>query len=237
MAGPLTGNVTWAGSAPLAVHGNFTLSATGITRSYTGTITLSGSSTGKTITTNGVSLASIDINGVNCGWVLGSALSLTGSISSFTRGAFDSANYNATGSVSSTFSCSSSEVKTLSLGSSNFSFGNFTFNIQNFTFNKGTSTITLLWLNAAFSVYNPDFTLGAAFDLYNISFTNGSNGLLAIEASLTANTIYLSNNNSTTGSGTYTLSGNLTCKYFAQSFIRSLLIAWERDISLLKSSF
>ena len=45
-SGPLTGNVTWTGSAPLAVYGNFTLPATGLTRTFTGNIVFSGSSTG-----------------------------------------------------------------------------------------------------------------------------------------------------------------------------------------------
>jgi hypothetical protein len=57
IAGPASGNVTLAGSTALFIHDDITLPATGLTRTYTGQITLSGTGVGKTITTNGVALA------------------------------------------------------------------------------------------------------------------------------------------------------------------------------------
>jgi hypothetical protein len=57
IAGPASGNVTLAGSTALFIHDDITLPATGLTRTYTGAITLSGTGAGKTITTNGVGYA------------------------------------------------------------------------------------------------------------------------------------------------------------------------------------
>jgi hypothetical protein len=57
IAGPASGNVTLAGSTALFIHDDITLPASGLTRTYTGAITLTGTGAGKTITTNGVTLA------------------------------------------------------------------------------------------------------------------------------------------------------------------------------------
>jgi hypothetical protein len=210
-SGPLTGNVTWAGSAPLAVHGNFTLPATGLTRSYTGTLTFSGSSTGKTITTNGVGLGgSLNINGVGCGWTLGSALTTSNNIS-VSKGSFDTANYNLTGNASSTFGFADENIKTVSFGSSTVLSAYFSFRTLNLTFNKGTSTISLPGASSSISVFDAQGNNNGAFDLYNISFTAATTGLPNINASLTANTIYLAANTTSVGIQTYNLYGNLTC--------------------------
>jgi hypothetical protein len=77
IAGPASGNVTLAGSTALFIHDDITLPATGLTRTYTGAITLSGTGAGKTITTNGVALSSITtVNGVGAEWALADALSI-----------------------------------------------------------------------------------------------------------------------------------------------------------------
>lgn len=79
VGGPLVGNLTLAGSQALAVWGNLTLPASGLTRTYTGVITLSATSGTQVITTNGVTLASSIACGGNGGTVqLGSNLT-TGS--------------------------------------------------------------------------------------------------------------------------------------------------------------
>jgi hypothetical protein len=148
MAGPAIGNVTWAGTAPLAVHGNVSLAATGITRSYTGNITLSGSSTGRTLTTNGVVLASATtVDGVGCEWTLGSAFNL-GTLNplTVTNGSFSTANYALT---CTHLVSSNANTRLLLLGSSTVTLdGNsiaidFT-SVINFTFNAGTSQINFL---------------------------------------------------------------------------------------------
>ena len=106
MSGPASGNVTWAGTTALNVYGSMTLSSTGITRSYTGAINFRATTSGKTITTNGVSLASAITWGVTTGggvWTLGSAFTTTGATThalgtlalstfSYTTASFDASN-------------------------------------------------------------------------------------------------------------------------------------------------
>jgi len=63
VVGPLTGNVTIAGTANWSVYGSFTLAATGVTFTYTtGIISFLATTTGFTITTNGNSLNAAFIN-------------------------------------------------------------------------------------------------------------------------------------------------------------------------------
>ena len=167
IAGPLSGNLTFAGTAPLAIHGNVTLPATGMTRTYTGAITLSGSATGKTFTTNGVALASaVTVNGVGCGWALGFAFTNTSTFT-VTNGAFDTANY---GFTTTTISSSNSNTRTIALGSSavtcslnNGTQVDFTTS-TNLTFNAGTSTILVSGASVTFAGGNQTFN--------NVSFTN-----------------------------------------------------------------
>lgn len=169
MAGPASGNVTWAGSAPIAMHNNVSLSATGITRTYTGNIILSGSTTGRTFTTNGVSIASgPTVNGVGCGWALGSALTGSGGLV-MTNGSFDTANYNIDASQ---FSFSINTIS-LTLGSSNCNINNpnpFAHSSGipvNSTFNAGTSTITFTGAPVELNVWT------YPIQLYNVAFTFG----------------------------------------------------------------
>jgi hypothetical protein len=197
-SGPLTGNVTWAGTAPLAVHGNFTLPATGITLTYSGQITLSGSSTGKTITTNGTSLAGIlVINGLGCGWTLGSACTVNGSEFNLTAGSFDTAGYSFTLSqfAATGFRSTSGLNRTLSLGASAFSFPTATIDsTPNFVFNKGTSTITI-------TANSPQIQIiagGSAIDFYNITVTSSSPSTSVTFPALTANVITIPQINSGT---------------------------------------
>ena len=140
MAGPATGNVTWAGTAPLAIHGNVTLPATGMTRTYTGAITLTGSATGKTFTTNGVVLASsTEVNGVGCGWTLGFATTF-GNALTVTNGSFDTGNFPLS---FSSLSSSNTNTRSITFGTSTItSSSSFTLSTTtNLTFNAGSSTI------------------------------------------------------------------------------------------------
>jgi hypothetical protein len=169
IAGPLTGNVTWAGTAPLAIHGNVTFPASGLTRSYTGDITLSGSSTGRTFTTNGISLSSaISITGVGCGWTLGSSLTCTGLSKGLyiSDGSFDTGNYAVTVQDFTFPGVSSSNSRSINFGSSTISV-NSTFNLgllANLTFNSGTSQVNLSGGSIP--------TAGLTF--YNVSLPNTS---------------------------------------------------------------
>jgi hypothetical protein len=208
---PLTGNVTWAGTAPLAIHGNFTLPATGLARSYTGTLTFSGSSTGKTITTNGVAFSSnITFNGIGCGWSLGSALStfLTFSVD---RGSFDTAGYALSTTGASSFITNNyDDVRTISFGASTVTFNGYAFRNTNLTFNKGTSTVVSSTTASNFIIYNTSASDLGSLEFYNITLSSTSSGrALTINGSITANTVTVA---AVTGTsvGTLSFNGNQT---------------------------
>ena len=232
MAGPLTGNVTWAGSAPIAMHDNVSLAATGITRTYTGDITLSGSTTGETLTTNGVALSSaITVNGVGCGWTLGSALNIDPATLTVTNGTFGTSNFNLT--VSSLVSNNAND-RTINLGSSTLLFSlstpiNFTNNI-NLIFNAGTSNISC-------SV-SPTFS-GGGQTFYNVSLlnpgatpvlvgTNTFNNLtVAGRTSAGVTNLFISNNQTINGTLTLSAGTNATMR----TFVRSDVIGTSRALT------
>jgi hypothetical protein len=84
----LDGSMNLTGvSIGLTISGNLTFPATLFTRSYTGTTTFNATTTGKTVTTNGVAFGAVDFNGLGGGWTLGSAL--TSTICTLTNGTLD----------------------------------------------------------------------------------------------------------------------------------------------------
>jgi hypothetical protein len=241
IAGPASGNVTLAGStAIVGIHGNVTLPATGLTRTYTGDITLTGSTTGKTLTTNGVTLASqITVNGVNCEWTLGSALNnATTSDIRVTNGLFDTASYNVTAGG---FISNHGNSVTYILGSSTIDFGgsgntiNFgttETNAANLTFTANTSQIN-------FTNSNPGIT-GNGKTFYNVAFTSVGAGSVTING---ANSF---NNLSVTGitsaglknislSANQTITGTFTCSAGTDAtmrhFVRSDTIGTTRTLT------
>jgi hypothetical protein len=147
---PASGNITLSGAAALIVHNNVTLPTTGLTRTYSGNITLSGSTTGRTFTTNGVTLASnITVDGIGCGWSLGSTLtSGGGTVLGVTNGTFSLANFNLSISALSLVGFGR---KTISLGSgtitltalSPLDLGTTESESNALTFNANTSTINI----------------------------------------------------------------------------------------------
>ena len=173
IAGPASGNVTLAGTGNINAHNNITFPATGMTRTWSGGLVLSGSTTGRTITTNGVTLGAagagtLTVNGVGCEWTAGSALNL-GNNDGFTitNGSFITNNYSLnTAFINST----SSNTRSLNLGSSSVTISGFATPLNfgttenasiNFSFNAGTSTI---------ATGNNTFT-GNGKTFYNVSFT------------------------------------------------------------------
>jgi hypothetical protein len=188
IAGPLVGNLTLAGStAMVGIHGNVTLPATGLTRTYTGDITLTGSTSGKTLTTNGVALASaITVNGVNCEWTLGSALTIgTSNNFTVTNGLIDFDTYNVTvgaivsnGSNSRTIDFGSSVV---SIGFTGLNFGTTETVAANLTIVAGTSTINIDNTNGDFD--------GNGKTFYNVAFTASSSGTPEIRGVNTFNNL------------------------------------------------
>jgi hypothetical protein len=229
IAGPASGNVTLAGVATIdGIHGNVTLPATGLTRTYTGAITLSGSTSGLTLTTNGVTLASsITVNGVGCEWTLGSALNQSSNFIQLINGVFDSANYSVTGAG---FGISENSV-TLTLGSSTCTFNNANpfyhtpsgGKSLNFTFNVNTSSITFSGLttqswNSPITFYNVTLsdtsvgttTLSNANETYN-------NLTIAAPTSAGLRQLVLRGNVTITGTLTCSAGTNATMRHFVRS--------------------
>jgi hypothetical protein len=230
-APPASGNVTWAGSVQMAIHGNFTLPATGLTQSYTGALIFSGSTTGKTITTNGVTLSSsITINGIGCEWTLASALNSNLQLLTITHGSFSTGNYTVSiGGLSS----DNNNSRTISLGSSTINCGGnapISFNnYANLTFNAGTSTINCAGGNPIFIIGANGSSPGLTF--YNVSATNTTNDTVTFSSGNIYNNITVVGRSNTQGlnniifqanqtiNGTLTLSAgtSATFRHFLQS--------------------
>ena len=229
ISGPASGNVTWAGTAPLAIHGDVSLAATGITRTYNGGITLSGSSTGRTFTTNGVALSSsITVNGVGCGWVLGAALNIqTGSQITVVNGALDTANYAV---IAQTISAGSvANTRSISLGSSVLTLSGSNpvdFLVPSaFSFSAGTSTINCSGVGAisAFSgggntFYNVATTGAGGPTTFTMSGGNTFNNLtFAGRTSAGITPIIFSANQTINGTLTLSPGASATMRTFVQS--------------------
>jgi hypothetical protein len=206
VAGPLVGNVTLAGSTALFIHDDITLPATGLTRTYTGAITLTGTGAGKTITTNGVTLSSTTtINGVGAEWALADALNIGSGAITITNGSFDTADYNFT--TTSQLVSNNTNSRTIDFGSSTVSIGgNFTLGTSegeraNLSFTAGTSQVNGSGGGITFSLNNQTF--------YNVSFTSTSISTATINGANTFNNLTVAGRTSA-GVGALALSANQT---------------------------
>lgn len=237
MAGPLSGNITWAGAAPLTIHDNVTLAATGITRTFNGTITFSGSSTGKTITTNGVVIgSSVVFDGVGCGWTAADAFNSDLNSVFIRKGSFDTGSYNITcGQINTTIGTIGS--RTVNLGSSTVNtsggvlLGTTENDLANLTFNSGTSQINFSSIAPTLEGNNQTF--------YNVSFTSVS----AVPAITGVNIFNNLSCVGKTGSGVYnisvggnqTINGTLTlpagASSAARTFLQSNILGTPRTIT------
>ena len=186
VAGPLVGNVTFslAATARIDCHGSMTLPATGLT--WTGVsgalITFKSTTTGKTVTTNGVTLTNTraDFSGAGGEWTLGSAFTLTAGFTlSVVEGTFNTGNFNITGGQ---FTSTGNLTRAVNLGSSTVTLSATTVFIVsglNLTWNSGTSTINC-------SAASPAFT-GGGLTFYNVSFTSTALGTTTINGANTFN--------------------------------------------------
>ena len=171
LASGLDGTMTLAGaSIGLTVSGSLTFQATNFTRSYTGTTTFNATTTGKTVTINGVGFGGpVTFDGVGGGWTLGSALTATGQTITVTNGSLDtsfSGNYAIT---ANSFASSNSNSRTISLNGSTLSFNSTVtaWNMgtsTNLTFNAGTSTINCSGTTPVFE--------GGGLTYNNVAFTS-----------------------------------------------------------------
>jgi hypothetical protein len=229
IAGPASGNVTLAGSTAIdGIHGNVTLPATGLTRTYTGFITLSGSTSGLTLTTNGVALASaITVNGVSSEWSLGSALDAGSTSFTITNGSFKCVTYNLTASQIASDNQNSrtidfgSGTHTLS-GSSPVSLGSTETTRANLSVVPGTAQLN-------FSSANPS-PFGNNQTFYNVAFTSTSAGTVTINGANSYNNlsftgitsaglkvISVTANQTITGTFTCSAGTNATMRHFVRS--------------------
>ena len=208
VAGPAVGNVTIAGSAAWSIYGSFILAATGVTRTFTSAITFAATTTGFTITTNGVALASaITLNGAGGGWTLGSALTTTGAFT-LTQGAFDTANFNLT--TSGNFTNTGALTRLLTFGSSSITC--LIWNAAgatNLTLNAGTSTITVT--NAVGTFFGAGLTYYNVFkSVNNIVIADANNIFNAVTVnSVSANGTFIAQFAGNQTIGTLTLNGGV----------------------------
>jgi hypothetical protein len=186
-ASGLDGTMTLAGtSIGLTVSGSLTFQATNFTRTYSGTTTFNATTTGKTVTTNGVAFgAGVTFNGVGGGWTLGSAISLGSNTLTITNGTFDtssSGNYAVTADF---ISSSNTNARTINLNASTITLSNNFFvsfsTSTNLTLNAGTSTINC-------SGNGPTFA-GGGLTYYNVAFTSAAQTASLITGANTFNNL------------------------------------------------
>ena len=218
-----TGTLT--GTSDITVAGGITL-VTGMTYSYTGIITFTGTGT---LISASKSLASIIVSGAGITLTLGDALSCNGNFT-VSEGNFNTANYSFTcaGSIVS----DTANLRSISLGSSTVTLtsGGIDFSPStNLTFNAGTSQINLSSLASISSG-------GKTF--YNVSYTGTTSGIRSISGLATFNNLTLTAPSSgvieLSISSDLTVNGTLTCagaSSIRRNFIRSSVIGTNRTIT------
>lgn len=188
IAGNLTfgASTTFAGSSALSLGGNLTVTS-GSTLTYTGPITFTSTSAGKTITSGTKTiLSTLTFDGVSGGWTLQDSLTVTGASITLTNGSLNLGNQNV--SVP-TFVSSNSNIRSLTMGS-----GTITL--------TGTGTV---W-NVATSA-----NLALSANTSTIKFTDTSASAKTFSgSSLTYNNFWITG----AGSGEYTIVGSNTFNDF-----------------------
>jgi len=239
--GALDGAMTldFGSTGQLHVYGSLTYPATNFSHSASNgaDITFKATTTGKTITFNGVNINNIDLNfdGVGGGWTFGSAVTgNTGSVFDLQNGTVDTGNYNITmNSMLSTVTT----TRSLTLGSSTFTVlataTVWDINSTNLTFNAGTSQITCSGASPTFG--------GGGQTFYNVSFTSAANGQTTITGANTFNNLSQTSRSATgrrifqiaanqTVSGTLTLGAANTA--IRRIIVTSEVVGTQRTITL-----
>jgi hypothetical protein len=235
----LDGAMTLAGvSIGLTVSGSLSFPATNFTRTYTGTTTFNATTTGKTITTNGVAFGGpVTLNGVGGAWTLGSAFSCGTNTLTLTNGTFNTSvsNYAVT---AGTFSSSNSNIRTISLNGSTITLSSTATpwsmaTSTNATVNAGTSTISMSGSGPAFD--------GGGRTYYNVSFTSTLSTIANTDISgantfnnLTFSTISAAGLNTISFSANQTINGTLTingANGSQRQFIRSDVTGTSRTLT------
>lgn len=165
---PAAGAITFAGTTNLNVFGNLVTGSTTV-RTYTGTLTFASTTTGKTITSNGITWGGgVSFQGTGGGWQLQDAFSSGIQTITLGAGALDTNGKTVT---SGSFSNNGSGVRSLTLGATtwNCGGGGWLTGGSNFTLTAGTSTL---------AVTGASFTGGAK--TYNV--VNITSGSIAIDS-------------------------------------------------------
>lgn len=194
--GALDGAMTLAmGTSSLFVHGSFTLPATNFafTASTGAQVRFVSTVAGNTVTTNGVTFATVAANfdGVGGSWTLGSALTTTGANVVVLNGTFDTSASNYSVSCSS-FTSTGTGSATINLNGSTVTAsasGGITFSNPNLTFNAGTSTIICSGANSAIT--------SAGYTFNNVSFTAPGSGTITITGVNTYNNLTFTSRSAT----------------------------------------
>ncbi len=197
-----SGTISWAGTASLDPYGNVTLLA-GMTRTYNGSFSLHGS--GKTITTNGVTLAGIE-GFVGCSITQADALTVSGTfrVGNSGPGAWNTAGFAHT---SAAFIISASAI---TFGTSVITTNNYTV-LSGATISAASSTINVS--TASTNLFSSD---NATYGTVTITFVSTQAGTIQGAHTFTNLTIIgpggktasCSLNGNHTVTGTLTITGN-----------------------------
>ena len=207
--------MTLAGTAiGLTVSGSLSFPATNFTRTYTGTTTFNATTTGKTITTNGVAFGGpVTLDGVGGGWILQDAFSTgagTTTTTTLTNGTLDLNNQTLT---TGRFSSSNSNTRTIAFGTGNIAcIGTggvwSTPNVTGFT-TTGTQVVNVTSTGSTGITFSP----GGLSEANSISFnfTGGTYALTWSGSSTAVRSINFTGYSGTLGEVLITtLYGNLT---------------------------
>lgn len=186
--------LTMGATAVLDCYGSMTLPASNFIWSGTngGVLNYKATTTGKTVTTNGVILTAtiINFNGIGGEWTLGSAFTNSVGNMFVLAGTFNTANFNITSGAN--FASSGTDTRAINFGSSTISCAGsvgFTYTGSGLTFNAGTSTITCSGTSVTFA--------GNGLTFYNVSFTSVANGTITINGANTFNNLTFTSRSAT----------------------------------------
>ena len=168
-----SGTITWAGSVAMNISGSLTC-LSGMTRTYTGTLTFNSTATGKTITLNAVALnGPVTFDGSGGGWQLQDAFNI-GNTRTLTlvNGTLDT---NGVAVNCNNFSSTGAGTRTLTLGASTVTVRENSSSAwdvaASLTLNANTSTISVI--GASVDTI-PEFN-GAGLTYNNVTTGNGFN--------------------------------------------------------------
>lgn len=231
------GTVTFAtGTSPtLAISGSMSLVAATVWNS-TGTITFNSTTTGRTITTNGVAISgAVTFNGVGGGWTLGSALNTVFNAITITAGTLNTSAASSYALSCGTFTTANSASAVLTLNASTFTITSSSISFgASSVINAGTSqiicpqTLAVTFAGGGKTFYDVSFTGAVAVTSVTITGANTFNNLSFVGPTPAGfNTVFLNANQ--TINGTLTSSGTTETQ---RVYYRSNTLGTARTLTL-----